>query len=159
MSTIIRQGVFAKFLIHFFPGKEDDCWEWFGHIMDNGYGRFMVNRILYRPHIISYAYYNKLEKVDLQVLHECDNKKCVNPNHLFLGTTQNNTQDKVNKGRQAKGEIIGTSKLTDEEVIEIRLKYKTNKYTQRRLAGEYGINQRVIWYIVNNIHWRHLLIG
>lgn len=140
MPTIIRQGVFAKFLTHFFPGKEDDCWEWL-HTIDKRkdthceYGCFQirVNRICYKytAHVVSYAYYNKLNVIDFHVLHSCDNPSCCNPKHLFKGDNTTNRQDCVSKGRTAMGETQGLSKLTEEEVLEIRRLYKTGYYTQQ----------------------------
>jgi hypothetical protein len=67
------------------------------------------------------------------VCHKCDNRSCVNPNHLFDGTRKENNEDKARKGR-------GTARLTEQQVLEIRKKYKAG-VTQRALAEEYGIGQ------------------
>jgi hypothetical protein len=74
------------------------CWEWTGCLNKNGYGTFnlkeetLVHRISYQ------IFHGKLEK-NIQVLHKCDNPKCVNPDHLFVGTHSDNMKDKVSKGR------------------------------------------------------------
>ncbi len=86
---------------------EDDCWEWEAGCFTNGYGEFTCCGKKYKAHRFSYEFfYGKIQE-DLDVLHICDNPKCVNPRHLILGTNQDNIDDRNNKGRQAKGETDG----------------------------------------------------
>ncbi len=151
MSQIIDLNVKIRFYKYGdIIGEENKCWIWRGPINNNGYGRFSVDKIDHYAHIVAYAIKHKLNKVDLYVCHTCDNKLCVNHNHLFLGTHLDNMKDKISKGRQ-------TKKLTDKEVIEIREKYEHGIYTQRKLAGEYNVCQYTIRVIVNNLAWKHLL--
>ena len=76
--------------------------------------------------------YSKINKIKLKrtdiVMHTCDNKLCIEPTHLVLGTQLDNMRDKVNKNRQAKGESVGTSILTEKDVLEIREKYSPRFY-------------------------------
>jgi hypothetical protein len=95
---------------------------------------------------------------DLCVLHSCDNPPCHNPDHLFLGTHQDNADDKMAKGRwrggDCKGEKNSNSKLTWKKVEEIRARYIPGVVTQAVLAKEYGVSVPQISYIVNNKKWK-----
>jgi len=97
------------------------------------------------------------------VLHRCDNPECVNPDHLFLGTHQDNMDDKVSKNRQAKGDSFknrkpafgsknGLSKLTDQKAMQIFL----DDRPQRKIAADYGITQTSVFYIKSKRTWRHI---
>lgn len=94
----------------------------------------------------------------LCVLHKCDNPLCVNPKHLFLGTQNDNMQDKVNKHRQAKGEIQHLAKLTAETVTEIRRRYKPGCRIngQCAMAREFKVSQSTIREVIMKYTWRHL---
>ena len=88
------------------------------------------------------------------VLHSCDNRKCVNPKHLFLGTRKDNAEDKVSKGRQAKGSGAGISKLTESQVIDIRKKRPTT--TIDSLSREYSVSNYTIISICKRRSWKHI---
>jgi hypothetical protein len=92
----------------------------------------------------------------LIVLHKCDIPKCVNPDHLFLGTGQDNMDDMVSKGRSLKGEKSPMHKLTEEEVLEIRSLYQSGEFSQGRLASMYRVNQTNIGFIIRRKSWRHI---
>lgn len=96
------------------------------------------------------------------VLHRCDTPGCVNPNHLFLGTSQDNQDDKVRKGRQAKGSKLahprargernGNAKLTADQVRAIR----ASDEPQRQIAAQYGVTQAIISKIKRNEVWTNV---
>lgn len=89
---------------------ETGCWEWQGKLDRYGYGSLKVNNKTTKAHRYSYEkYYGPFDK-KLHVLHTCDNSKCVNPHHLFLGTNQDNVKDRVAKNRTK----TGTKKLSVE---------------------------------------------
>lgn len=101
--------------------KTNYCWNWIGATSKKGYGQFAVNRKTTLAHRVAH----KLWKEDpnkLQVLHTCDNPKCVNPDHLWLGTNKDNVNDRVNKNRsnRPRGAKSGMAKYTQETVTLIR---------------------------------------
>lgn len=108
-----------------------------------------------RVHRLSWFIHNGPIPKHLFVCHKCDNRACVNPKHLFLGTADDNVQDAVRKGRMARGETSGTHKLTEKQVLEIRKRVK-NGEKQLPLAAEYGVQGPAIFKIVHRERWRHL---
>lgn len=135
---------------------EDECWEWKKCKDKDGYGQYQINKKKYLSHRISWILENGDIPKKMCICHKCDNPSCVNPNHLFLGTNKNNSEDMTNKNRQAKGENQGLHKLTEKQILEIRLKYIPYKYTQQKLAEEYNISRSLIGYIVRNKIWKHI---
>ena len=138
--------------------KTDSCWIWNGWKSPYGYGDLIhwPTRKHYRVHRISYELHKGEIPNGLLVLHKCDVKLCVNPNHLFLGTQAENIKDKVEKGRQARGEKIGISKLNENQIKEIRDAYIKKEGSQRLLAKKYGVHQSTIWRAVNYLVWKHI---
>ena len=135
---------------------EDDCWEWQNATQSRGYGSLgigkkgrtgLAHRVAY---FLAYGDFPD----GLCVLHKCDNRKCCNPNHLFLGTNQDNVDDKVSKARQAKGESHGKSKLTIEKVKEIRSLYETGDYSFKKLGDKYKISSTNARGIVKGDYWK-----
>lgn len=135
---------------------ENDCWEWKGSLNSKGYGQMRINQIYYYPHRIVYELITGIIPKGLCILHTCDNRKCCNPNHLFLGTRQDNAKDRDNKNRQARGEIIKISKLTPIQIKEIRKLYSIVGYTQRELGQEFNIDQTTISQIISKKTWKHI---
>lgn len=141
--------------------EENKCWEWTGAIDAYGYGSFYFKRKSYKSHRLMYEIHYAEPLNNLHCLHKCDNRKCVNPLHLFSGTNLDNVKDKIEKGRcytgNQKGEKNGASKLKDSNVIKIRNLYKTGNYTITKLGKIYNVNRSTISYIVNNKTYTHLL--
>ena len=151
----------SRFALSFTPCPMSGCWLWLGsEYGSNRYGRIMVNGKSMAAHRYSWiTHYGEISK-GLFVLHKCDNPACVNPNHLFLGTHQDNSDDKVRKGRQAKGcslskaqnnqsrrgEKNHMSKLTDKQrelIISLNM-------SQRAIAKMFNVTQANIWRIKND---------
>ena len=122
-------------------------------------------------HRISFMLHKGKIPEGLLVCHECDNPSCVNPDHLWLGTNQDNMDDRNRKNRQAsgdrhgftkhpetaaKGERNSHSKLTNEAVFEIRKIYSSGNYSQKELSLIYGVGSDEICRIVNRKIWRHI---
>jgi len=123
-----------------------DCWEWSGCILADGYGQTRMNTKKYRTHRLAYQLTYGSIPDELQVLHTCDNPKCCNPNHLWVGTTQDNTQDKIIKGRARylKGEELPQTKLTCFQVEIIRMLADTKEYTEIELGKMFSVSRGAI---------------
>jgi hypothetical protein len=89
------------------------------------------------------------------ILHKCDNRACINPEHLFLGTRKDNAEDCVRKGRTNHGSARPQAKLTEDQVVEIRRAYSAKEATQYQLASTYGVHQAMIWRIIHKLRWRY----
>lgn len=135
----------------------DDCWEWRGAHDTFGYGNFYYGRYE-KAHRFSYLLaYGDIPK-GMQVCHKCDNPRCVNPKHFFLGTLSENIKDMWNKGRGyiARGEKSNSAKLTEAQVREIRQAYKPHVVTEKMLAKKYGVGMTIINSIIHRKKWSHL---
>ena len=137
--------------------KTDSCWIWVGGKDKNGYGSFKGEHegVLHdRAHRYSYHYHKGLIGKGMYVCHACDTPKCVNPDHLFLGTARDNAIDRSMKGRYrvAKGEQSHYAKLTEEQARKILL--DPRPYAQ--LAEEFGLTVGGISDIKNKNSWTHL---
>lgn len=126
------------------------CWEWTGSKTDRGYGKIIVEKKQCKAHRVSWVIYNGEIPNDLHVCHHCDNPGCVNPVHLFLGTNNDNIQDKVKKGRHIYrytdeivkllgmkpdseiAEMIGTNRLA---VKAQRMRRRIPCFWKRKTAG------------------------
>ena len=93
----------------------------------------------------------------MMVLHSCDNRACMNQEHLFLGLAMDNSSDMVAKGRSPRviGETNGQAKLTAEDVQFIRR--NSDKYTQRALAARFKVAQARIWSVIHRRTWSHVV--
>ena len=139
--------------------QTETCWEWIGGISDQGYGTLFFDRRIRRvyAHRIAWIMFRGSIPKGLHVLHHCDNRSCVNPGHLFIGTTDDNLKDMARKGRSARGTKNGSAKLTDSNVRAIRKAYALGQANQYELASEYAVSQTTISEITRGDHWRHLL--
>lgn len=116
-----------------------NCWNWTGGKTGKGYGQFYLRGKNLRAHRASYEHFIG-EIGDLQVLHECDNPSCVNPDHLFLGTNQDNRHDSVDKKRHNIGSRNGMSTLSPREVEWIR--EDSRKYSE--IAKAFCVSEQTI---------------
>lgn len=138
-------------------GKPDECWEWIGgSVNKNGYGLFHTTEP--RKMVSAHRYAWKLTHGDageLLVCHRCDNVKCTNPGHLFLGTHQDNQADKVAKGRQARGERAGHARLTEAMVRDIRARHAAGE-SFVAIADELCLRVNTVARAANRETWRHV---
>lgn len=140
--------------------KTGGCWNWLGVTSGSlGYGVFRMDKKLRYSHRISYELLVGRIPNELCVLHKCDNPKCVNPEHLFLGTLSDNNKDRALKGRgrNQNGEKNNISKLKEKDVLEIKRLYSYGFVTQRLLAKMFLVSFQTINGIVNGNRWKYLL--
>jgi hypothetical protein len=134
---------------------DNGCWEWTGSRHVAGYGMTRIDGKLYRCNRVAL----ELEGIDLTnkiAMHTCDNPPCCNPAHLIAGTMKDNMEDRNNKERQAKGIDLKHSKLTEEQIVEIRALWASGTMTQTDIGFDYGVHQGTISYLVNNKTWKHI---
>jgi hypothetical protein len=149
--------------------KTDTCWLWTGALPTNGYA--CLHREGRTQTGSRYAWIKTFGPIaeGLCVCHKCDNPKCVNISHLFLGTMKDNAVDRGNKNREASGDRngrrtkpertargvnAGKSKLTFEQVLAIRLIHKAGGTSIAKIAREYGLSWNAIKAIVEGRVWK-----
>jgi hypothetical protein len=150
MKTTLKERLLAKAA----TGGENECWNWLAST-SKGYGQIMVGQKPQRAHRVSFEIFHGPIPNDLHVCHRCDNKLCINPSHLFLGTNADNTADKVSKNRQhrLRGIAHGGAKLTDADVLAIRARIGAPAPEVGRL---YGVGPEAILAIWHRRNWKHI---
>ena len=152
------KNIFERFIEKIEKSSDPEgCWNWKASLR-GGYGQFKVAGKMVLSHRFSFELFKGEIPAGLCVCHTCDNPACVNPNHLFLGTHAENMADKVKKNRQSrlKGTEHPQSKLSEEQVLQIRELYATGNFSQRQLAKQFGVVQAQIYRIINRKKWTHL---
>ena len=133
-----------------------ECLEWQGATNNKGYGMIRTGEKTETVHRVAYKLYHGEIPEDQKVRHTCDNRVCAARGHLILGTSQDNSNDMVERGRQAVGERQGNATLKEEQVRQIVAKYETGNYTQAQLGVEYNVLPGTISKIVRKERWGHL---
>ena len=137
---------------------DSGCWEWMGSLDSDGYGRIRgtyKDVLFLKAHRLSWAMHHQSDiPKGMVICHTCDNRKCANPAHLWLGTQEDNQKDKIAKGRQTnvKGEKHPDAILTESQVRLIL----SSIQPLIELAREYGVHQSTISSIKNRKSWAHL---
>jgi hypothetical protein len=144
--------------------KKNGCWEWQGLLHPNGYAYTTNHETEKKEHAhrVSYRIFKGDIPDKLYVCHSCDNRKCINPDHLFLGTAQENMLDAKEKGRlehikllACKGEASPNAKLNDEKVREIRKEIEAG-IRCTVIARKYCMSSSVIYLIRDGKAWSHV---
>jgi len=123
------------------------CWEWTGGLTSQGYGSIVYGGENTVSHRVAWKLaYGKIPP-KMVILHKCDNPKCVRPEHLSMGTHQNNSDDMVAKNRS--NSLIKTNKLTVKDIATIRNSYSWFDVTMKMLAIQYGISVATVFDIIH----------
>jgi len=151
LLNIINNNNIIKFWLMIDKKGEDDCWNWIRGRFSSGYGQFSANtyegRKVMRSHRFVYEItYGKILG-GMQINHKCDNKLCCNPKHLYIGTQQDNVDDREYRGRS------GKSKLTTNDVLKIRQLHKSGKFNQRMIADMFKVHPSQISLIISHKNW------
>ena len=150
--------------------KTESCWLWIGATQSPpyNYGVLNINGQIYRAHRLSWQFFYGPIPGNMEICHNCpsgDNPNCVNPDHLFLGTHQDNMLDCVAKGNnpavtdpnmptRARGSRIGTAKITEEDVIVMRA--SRPQITLKQLAEQFHLHVGTVWAICARRTWKHV---
>lgn len=175
----LKERLWSRVLI----GENNECWNWIGKLGTDGYGHLKVNGKLKGAHVASYMLHYGNVQAGMCVCHKCDNRACVNPNHLFEGTHQDNIRDRFLKGRSAAGDKNGSrthpesrprgashhwqvkpwtrptgdrngrAKLTPEQVAVIKSALEGGAQCAS-LAKQYGVSWTAIKKIKQGNNWR-----
>ena len=150
--------------------KSNECWLWKASCDSYGYGHISVEKMMVKSHRLSWELTHGPIPCGLYVLHKCDNPKCVNPEHLFLGTALDNARDRDKKGRGAcgkrngrftspettpRGESHHKAKLSESDIVEIR-KLLVDGVSHRKLGVMFGVTHATIGAIHRRKTWAHL---
>lgn len=153
ISEITKERFFQKVL------KTDYCWVWLASKNNIGYGKMKVDGSIIKAHRLSWIIHTGqiISKTDF-ICHKCDNPRCVNPQHLFLGNAKTNMNDCSMKGRTYRP--IGSKNvkciLSEHDVVTIRSIYTGKKGDQKNIAKMFGVNSRTICNIINRVTWKHI---
>jgi len=141
-------------------GPDTGCWK-IDYAKDkDGYSTFSINGTKIGSHRFMYLIHHpdEEEKIDnLYVCHSCDNRWCVNPDHLWLGTNDENMADMVNKNRQAKGSDNGNSSLTENDVEEMLINIQSGYFRSTiEIMNHYDIKSFMVHSILRGEYWTHV---
>ena len=157
-------SLYCRFWSKVHISAPDECWEWKASKDTHGYGHLNINHSMVRTHRVAWILtYGDIPHINsyhgVCVLHHCDNPPCCNPNpsHLFLGTPLDNNRDRAQKNRNnsCRGIDSGRSKLTEEDVINIR-HLLINGENHRKIANYFDVTKSTITRINLKLSWRHI---
>lgn len=149
---LVGHGRRLHFWEHVRRGRKDECWDWQGSVLFNGYGRYRRRWYTHR-----YAYEETHGEIPAgkHILHKCDRPICVNPQHLYAGTPADNARDMVSRRRHRMGSQKAMAKLTEADVPEIRRRLAAGE-TQKAIAADYGIHRVTLGKLARGLIWKHV---
>ncbi len=136
--------------------KTSTCWLWVGSKNKWGYGSISNGHKSLKAHRVALELLGEKIPRGMCVLHRCDTRACVNPNHLSIGTTQDNINDRNAKGRQARGASSGRSRLSESDVIKMRELHSNNGARPCELGKMFGVTQQQAGRVIRGASWSHI---
>lgn len=153
---------------------QDACWDWSASCFRDGYGQFKASGKNLKAHRVAFYLHHGIDPLQNLVCHSCDNRRCCNPAHMFLGTPRDNAHDAIRKNRfvaasgdqhgsrtkpesRARGERIASSVLTATEVRLIRDLYAGGEMTQSEIAARFRVTREAISRIITGRNWAHIV--
>jgi len=135
----------------------ENCWNWLASTQSKGYGSFAIKP---RKTVLAHRFAYELAKGKIPkgqcIMHTCDNRLCCNPDHLKTGSMAANNRDMREKHRHAFGERHGNSKLSANQVINMRSDYRDGKYTHEDYADIFEVNKLTAKDAIEGNTWKHL---
>ncbi len=135
--------------------RENGCIEWTGHKLNGGYGQVGFGGKYILAHRLSYNEHFGQIYDSICVLHKCDNRACINPDHLFIGTKTDNNRDRHMKGRTLFGRNLPFAKLTERDVLSIRALRKTGM-TKSAIARLFNVSRSAVSSVLSGRTWSHV---
>ena len=150
----MKRSLVDRFDAKWISEPNSGCWLWIGASSPSGYGNFAVGRRQIGAHRFSWDMRRGPIPEGMHVCHKCDVPACVNPDHLFLGTVEDNMNDMKRKGRAAKprGEASAYAKIS--EATARSIKYSIG--TLVSVAAQYGVSTASVWKIRRGDNWGHV---
>ena len=146
-------GQLERFMSFVSPEPNSGCWLWTGSTTAcGGYGQINLGGTPVRAQRASFEFFKKTIIKNKVICHTCDVPSCVNPDHLFCGTHNDNSKDKVLKNRQSRGEGRPSSKLKEADVLYV----KSSEQSGGALGRKFGVSRSVISKIRRGEGWRHV---
>ena len=143
-----------RFMAHVDQDDPSGCWLWTSYQTGTNYAGYYHKGKTSFAHRVSYSLFVGPIPPGMFVLHTCDVRMCVNPDHLYLGTHVENARDRSVRGRSCHGEAHLSAKLTEDDVRAIRLAHPEKGCAV--LAREYGVVESNIYQIANRLTWKHV---
>jgi len=160
ITGVIDKKDFGRFLSKV-KVSENGCWNWIAGVTEDGYGHFWLNGKTVRSHRLAYRMWVGNILDNKIICHHCDNPACVNPKHMFMGTTQDNVTDRETKhrGNHTPPILIGSkhpkSKFIESDIVKIRELRKSGLECSK-IALIYGVVRQTIHRICTNNGWKHV---
>jgi hypothetical protein len=143
----MKKPIQERFMSH--VKQTGGCWLWTAHRMKNGYGLFRMSDRHHLAHRVAHRLFNGEIHSGLDVMHACDNRCCVNPSHLSLGSRKENMAGAIQRGRMASGERHGRAKLSEAQARGVF----AAAGSQRIIAEQFGISQSAVSQIKRGKRW------
>ncbi len=150
------KGTLKERFLHYTSKTPSGCWFWIGGLHPSGYGMLKYERVTKFAHRVSWEIFRGPIPKGMDMLHSCDNRSCVNPDHLRPGTHQENMDDMAKRGRRrpVKSDKVWTVKLDWPQVIDMRQRFENGEVTPVELAAEKSMDLSGIHKILKGQYWK-----